>query len=165
MIGNASGWNDHDCVLVTLRHDVFWRKFHIILRHGNLSQLDIPVLCEFMPADLHGAANHVGRIGALSFRPSLFSPTPLCRHPAQHTGFTASDCRATGRGSWRCVPQFGEHCHTSLFNPSSLRIFVLIDEVLVDTLSHECMDLLCGRCLTKSCKVLLRVTINEKLFL
>ena len=61
------------------------------------------------------------------------------------------------------MPKIGEHLHTARFNLGRLRIFVLVDHVLVDTGIHQPMDLGLFPSLAEGREILTRIPVEHQL--
>jgi hypothetical protein len=72
-------------------------------------------------------------LGALAF-----APVPLEGQAAEHGCFAgAGGGAADGAGGFGRVPEIGEHVDAALFDGRGLRVFILVDHVLVGGLVHE----------------------------
>jgi hypothetical protein len=72
---------------------------------------------------------------------ATFAPVPLEGQAAEHGCFAGARGRAAdGAGSFRGVPEIGEHVNAALFDGCGLRVFILVDHVLVGGLVHDLLD-------------------------
>jgi len=111
---------------------------------GDVALLHIPVAREFVPADLGvGAhdevrANGTGDVGWLALGLHLLTPTPLEGQAAEHASFAGADGGCPnggfGRGS---VPELSQHVDAAHFKLGGLRVFILVDHVLIEGFRHE----------------------------
>ena len=140
-VGDAERRHDHDRVLIDPGQHVVGIHRVVPDRHRYLAHLDVPVLGELVPHDLHRSAHHVRSIGGFAGSRSLRPPAPLGRHPAQHARLRRSDRRRShGVGRLGRVPQVGEHVHAAPLDLGRLRVLVLVDHVLVDRQVHQPVD-------------------------
>ena len=94
----------------------------------------------------------------------FFAPAPLQGHAAQHGRLAgAGGGAAQGVGGIRRVPQVGQHVHTAAFDLGRLRVFVLVDHVLVDALVHQLVDFRLYPGLAEGGQVLARVAVQHQL--
>ena len=135
-----------------------------ITLHGNLPQFHVPVAGKLVPADLHRTADHVGLVGGFAGGLHLFAPAPLHGHAAQHGGLAgAGGGAAQGVGGIRRVPQVGQHVHAAVFDLGRLRVFVLVDHVLVDAFVHQLVDFRIQPGLAEGRQVLAGVAVQHQL--
>ena len=107
--------------------------------HRHESRLDIPIATELVPTDLHvDAEDQIGPVGRLARGLHPFAPAPLQREATEHRRLARPGCRAarhvTVAGS---VPHATDHVHAATLKLGRLRIFILIDHILIRRFRHQ----------------------------
>ncbi len=141
--GRAEDGDDADRVLVAARERLLCRHREPVALHRHESHLDVPVVRELLPADLHVDPHHdVGPVRRLPLGCTLLLPASLEREPAEHRRLARSGRRAAGRlVGVRGVPEVGEDVDAAHLDLGGLRVLVLVDHVLVEALGHEPLGL------------------------
>ena len=105
-----------------------------------------------------------GRFGGFAFGALAFAPVPLEGQAAEHGCFAgAGGGAADGAGGFRGIPEIGEHVDAALFDGRGLRIFILVDHVLVGGLVHELLDFGFDPGGAEGGEILLRVAVEDEL--
>lgn len=148
--GDAEGGDHADGVLVDPLEHFRGVEDQPVALHGDLADLDVEIAGELVPADLHGAADHVELVGGFSGRLARLAPAPFEREPAQHRRLGRSDGGAAKRGLGRGrIPQIGDHAHAARLDLRRPGIFVLVDRQ-----GHQVADLVIDRGLAEGREVL-----------
>ena len=93
-----------------------------------------------------------------------FTPVPLERQAAEHGCFAgAGGGAADGAGGLRGVPKIGEHVDAALFDGRGLRVFILVDHVLVGGLVHDAADFGLDPGGAEGGEILPRVAVEDEL--
>ena len=114
-------------------------KGGVVNRHGHKPHLDIPVVAELLPAHLHpGAHDEVRLVDAQPGVAALGTPASAHRKSSEHRGLRRADRGGADSVRWvRGVPEVREDAPAAGLDLRGLRIFVLVDHVLVDGLRVE----------------------------
>jgi len=131
--------DDPDGVLVAELDGLLGREVVPLALHGDEPHLHVPVIGELVPAHLDVDAGHeVGLVGRLALGPALLLPATLEGEAAEHRRLARAGGRAAGRlvrvGS---VPEPADHVDATHLHGGGLRVFVLVDHVLVERLGHQ----------------------------
>jgi hypothetical protein len=163
-VGHTEGRHHEDRVLVDELEHVLDAHVVVAGRHPDLSHLDVPVLGELVPHHLHRTAHHVRSVRGQARRRTLLPPTPLRRHAGEHAGLGGPDAGRSHRvGRVRGVPEVGEHVHAAALQLGRHGVLVLVDQVLVDALVHECVHLRLLPRLAEGGQVLAGVAVEHQL--
>ena len=141
--GRAEDRNDADRVLVAPRDCFLGREMEPVSFHRDEPHLDVPVVGELLPADLHvDPHDEVRAIRRLPGLAAALLPAALQRQPAEHRSLARTGRRAPGRmvgvGG---IPEAAERVDAAHLELRRLRVLVLVDHVLVEALGHEPLGL------------------------
>jgi|GEM_PF-5560799 len=133
-----------------------------VFGHGDLTQLDIPVTPNFSQQICTGPQTRFG----------LSVGLPSARRLARQRHFMAIPPSMAASldpvveqpmVSCRGVPQVGQHVYATGLDLGGLRILILVDHVLVETLIHQLVHLGLLPGLAKGGEILPRITIQHQL--
>ena len=128
-----------DRVLVAELHRLLGGEMEAVALHRHEPHLDVPVVRELLPADLHVDPHHEVRlVGGFALRLATVLPQPLESEAAEHCRLARPRGRAAhGLAGLRRVPEAAEDVDTAHLELGGLRILVLVDHVLVEALGHQ----------------------------
>ena len=137
--GGAEDRDDADRVLVAALDGLLGGEVEAVALHRHEPHLDVPVVRELLPAHLDVDAHHdVRLVGWLPRRRSRLLPATLEGEPAEHRRLARARRRATRRlVCFGRMPETAEDVHAAHLELGGLRIFVLVDHVLVEALGHQ----------------------------
>ena len=139
--GHSQRRHHTDRVFITAREHFFRRHQQPPFLHGYFAVFDVPVAGELVPAHLHRSGHQVGLVDSLALRLAPRLPAPFHSHAAQHGRLArAGGGTAHGIVSGRGVPQVGQHMDAARLDFRDLRVFVLVDNILVDAVVHQAVD-------------------------
>ena len=162
--GNAQRRHDADRVLVAVFPQVFGLQPERIAFERHLADLDVEVARELLPADLDRTGHDVrlARVLALGF--AALAPLPFEGQPAEHRRLARPGRRTADRlPGFLGVPQVGEDVDAAVFDFGRLRVFVLVDHVLVDGIGHQLLDLVLYPGRAEGREVLPRIAVQQQL--
>src|ERR1700722_5378785 len=161
---HAESNNDADSVFVAALEDFVWSEQEAVTLHGNFANFDVEVAAELVPANLDWTHDQVRSFRRLSFGTPAFPPVPLEGEAAEHGCLAGAGGRTTdGAGGFRGMPYIGEHVDAALFDCRGLRIFILVDHVLVGGLVHQLLDFSFDPGRAESGEILLGVAVEYEL--
>ena len=152
-----------DGVLVAALHRFLGRHDEAAIGHGDLTQLDVPIAREFLPANLHRTADEVRFVRRLSFGAAFGPPAPFHGHPAEHGRLAGPGGRTADGFRVGRVPQVGQHVYATRFDFGGLRVLVLVDHILVEALIHQAVYLGFLPRLAEGGEVLPRIAVQHQL--
>jgi hypothetical protein len=157
--------NDHaDGVFIAALEHFFRGEQQALAFHGNFADFDVEVAAELVPADLDRAHDEVRSVDGFALGALAFAPLPLEGQAAEHGCLAgAGGGAANGAGGFRGVPQIGQHVDAALFDGRGLRVFILVDHVLVGGLVHELLDFGFDPGGAEGGEILLRVAVEDEL--
>ena len=143
VVGRSENGHHADRVLVTEPNRLVCGEVEPVSLHRDEPHLDVPVISELLPADLHVDAHHeVGLVGGFHRRPPAMLPASLEGQPTEHGRFARPRRRAAHRlVRVRCIPEPAQDVDAAQLQLCGLRVLILVDHVLVEALGHESLGL------------------------
>ena len=136
---SAKNGGDANGVLIAPLHGFLGIQAIAVAFHRNEAGLNLPVPAELLPTNLNiDAHDHIGFVSRLTFGLHSLLPLPLQGHATQHAGFAGPGCGAAG-GCFMIgrIPTAGKHVDAAHLQFRRLRVFILVDHVLVERVSHQ----------------------------
>ena len=169
-VGGANDGADTNSVLVNELDSLLWVDNIAFIGAVDITFFNIEIPGRFLPTDLDGGVHDdVGFRGILAFSFALVLPAPLhsaedargqllapvclfvkikahLRQSSQHNGLGRPNCarahRILGLICSRRIEQSCDHADTTILDIGSLRVLLIVDEVLGEGFGHEFFNFL-----------------------
>ena len=162
-VGHTKDRNHRDGIFVDEIQHALGRDRVLIGLHVDIAGLYLPVSGELLPNDLHVAAHDdVGLVGGLALRFHARAPSPLQRHAREHDRFRRAD-RGSAHPGFRCMEEPRHDVDAAFLDLGRVRIFVLVDQVLVEALRHQLLGLRFHPSRHERCQVESRIAVQHQL--